>query len=100
MRACRRPCASVIHYSSWAVGAGTRAKWRPNWRNARRQGVIHLGYVADEHLPALYQRGAIVGRSLFYEGFGLPPVEMLGLRRRCSRFHGGAVAERRARSAI
>ena len=40
-------------------------------------GVIHLGYVADDDLPALYAGAAALFYPSFYEGFGLPPVEML-----------------------
>jgi alpha-1,3-rhamnosyl/mannosyltransferase len=44
---------------------------------ARPRGVLHLGYVADEDLPGLYAGAAALLYPSFYEGFGLPPVEML-----------------------
>jgi alpha-1,3-rhamnosyl/mannosyltransferase len=44
---------------------------------ARHRGVLHLGYVADEHLPTLYNGARALVFPSFYEGFGLPPVEML-----------------------
>ena len=44
---------------------------------ARHRGVITTGYVPEEHLGALLNgAGALVYPS-FYEGFGLPPVEMM-----------------------
>lgn len=44
---------------------------------AKAKGVRHLGYIADADLPALYAGAAALVYPSFYEGFGLPPVEML-----------------------
>jgi alpha-1,3-rhamnosyl/mannosyltransferase len=44
---------------------------------ARHRGALHLGYVADEDLPGLYAGATALLYPSFYEGFGLPPVEML-----------------------
>ena len=44
---------------------------------ARHRGVRHLGYVADEYLPILYNGARALVFPSFYEGFGLPPLEML-----------------------
>lgn len=46
-------------------------------RSARAAGAVHLGYVADDDLPALYSAAAALLFPTRYEGFGLPPVEML-----------------------
>ena len=46
-------------------------------KEARHRGAIHLGYVADADLPGLYAGAAARVYPSFYEGFGLPPVEML-----------------------
>jgi alpha-1,3-rhamnosyl/mannosyltransferase len=43
----------------------------------QHQGVIHLGYVADEHLPILYNGARALFFPSYYEGFGLPPLEMM-----------------------
>jgi alpha-1,3-rhamnosyl/mannosyltransferase len=43
----------------------------------RDRGVRHLGYVADADLPALYAGAAGLVYPSHYEGFGLPPLEML-----------------------
>lgn len=44
---------------------------------ARDKGAMHLGYVPDADLPALYAGAAAQLYPSFYEGFGLPPIEML-----------------------
>src|SRR5207253_11081158 len=37
----------------------------------------HLGYTDDRHLPGLYAGARALVFPSFYEGFGLPPLEML-----------------------
>ncbi|MBL8799030.1 MAG: glycosyltransferase family 4 protein [Planctomycetia bacterium] len=44
---------------------------------AKPRGVLHLGYAADESLPALYNGARALVFPSYYEGFGLPPLEML-----------------------
>jgi alpha-1,3-rhamnosyl/mannosyltransferase len=44
---------------------------------ARHRGVLHLGYVADELLPVIYNGARALAYPSPYEGFGLPPVEMM-----------------------
>jgi alpha-1,3-rhamnosyl/mannosyltransferase len=44
---------------------------------ARHKGVLRLGYVPEEALPALYNGARALAFPSLYEGFGLPPVEML-----------------------
>jgi alpha-1,3-rhamnosyl/mannosyltransferase len=44
---------------------------------ARHRGVIHIGYVAEEHLPLLYNGARALVFPSLHEGFGLPAVEML-----------------------
>jgi glycosyltransferase involved in cell wall biosynthesis len=43
----------------------------------RHDKIIHLGYVPDEVLAALYQRALCLVYPSLYEGFGLPPVEAM-----------------------
>jgi alpha-1,3-rhamnosyl/mannosyltransferase len=43
----------------------------------RAAGVRHIGYVADADLPALYNAATGLVYPSYYEGFGLPPAEML-----------------------
>lgn len=44
---------------------------------ARHRGVRYLGYVADADLPGLYAGAVALFYPSHYEGFGLPPVEMM-----------------------
>jgi len=44
---------------------------------AQPRGVLHLGYVADADLPLLYNGARALLFPSYYEGFGLPPLEML-----------------------
>jgi len=76
----------LLLVGGWGWNAGEVAA---ELRNARRQGVIHLGYVADEHLPALYNGARSAGVSLLLRGLWAAPRRDARLRRRCSRFHGG-----------
>jgi alpha-1,3-rhamnosyl/mannosyltransferase len=46
-------------------------------REARHRGVRHVGYVAEEHLAAVYGGARALVYPSLYEGFGLPPVEMM-----------------------
>jgi alpha-1,3-rhamnosyl/mannosyltransferase len=46
-------------------------------REAADKGVIHLGYTDDRHLPGLYAAARALVYPSYYEGFGLPPLEML-----------------------
>jgi len=43
----------------------------------KARGIRHLGYVSDEQMPALFAGATGLVYPTFYEGFGLPPVEML-----------------------
>ncbi|MCI0464827.1 MAG: glycosyltransferase family 4 protein [Gemmataceae bacterium] len=44
---------------------------------ARHRGVLHVGYAAEEDLPAVYNAARALLCPSRYEGFGLPTAEML-----------------------
>jgi alpha-1,3-rhamnosyl/mannosyltransferase len=46
-------------------------------RAARHRGALHVGYVAEEHLAAVYNGARALAYPSLYEGFGLPPIEMM-----------------------
>jgi glycosyltransferase involved in cell wall biosynthesis len=60
---------------------------------ARHRGVLHLGYLADEDLAAVYNGARALVFPSFYEGFGLPPLEMLACGGAVLASTAGAVAE-------
>lgn len=60
---------------------------------ARHKGVVHLGYAADDDLPALYNAARALVFPSHYEGFGLPPLEMLACGGAVLGSTAGAVVE-------
>ena len=44
---------------------------------ARHRGVIYTGYLPEERLPAVMNGARALVYPSFYEGFGMPPVEMM-----------------------
>jgi glycosyltransferase involved in cell wall biosynthesis len=56
-------------------------------------GVRCIGYVADAHLPLLYNGARALAFPSLYEGFGLPPVEMLACGGAVLASTAGAVVE-------
>jgi alpha-1,3-rhamnosyl/mannosyltransferase len=60
---------------------------------ARARGVRLLGYVADADLPALYNGARALVFPTHYEGFGLPPLEMLACGGAVIASTAGAVVE-------
>jgi glycosyltransferase involved in cell wall biosynthesis len=61
-----------------AGGANVRV-FRPEDGVGReeRERVVHLGYVSDGELKALYREAAVFVFPSLYEGFGFPPVEAM-----------------------
>jgi glycosyltransferase involved in cell wall biosynthesis len=72
--ATRSRCPLVLA-GQWGWGYEREEAFLNN--EAKHRGVIHLGYVADADLPAVYAGAAALVYPSHYEGFGLPPVEMM-----------------------
>ena len=60
---------------------------------AKQRGVIHVGYVADQFVPALYTGARALAYPTIYEGFGLPPLEMMACGGAVLAGTAGAVVE-------
>lgn len=60
---------------------------------ARHKGVHYLGYVAEEHMSALYNGARALAFPSHYEGFGMPPVEMMACGGAVLASTAGAVVE-------
>jgi alpha-1,3-rhamnosyl/mannosyltransferase len=60
---------------------------------ARHKNVRWLGYVADRDFPALYSGARALLFPTFYEGFGMPAVEMMACGGAVIASTAGAVAE-------
>jgi alpha-1,3-rhamnosyl/mannosyltransferase len=86
----RERCPLVL-VGSWGWKADDIAEFLD--RKGRARGVIHLGYVAEDHLAALYNGARALVYPSLYEGFGLPPVEMLACGGAVLASTAGALAE-------
>lgn len=66
---------------------------------AKQRGVIHVGYVADADVPALYSGARALAYPSIYEGFGLPPIEMMACGGAVLAGTAGAIVETVGRKA-
>jgi alpha-1,3-rhamnosyl/mannosyltransferase len=65
----------LLMVGDWGWNTATIAEY---WHNeARHRGVLHLGYLKDRHLAAVYNGARALVYPSWYEGFGLPPLEMM-----------------------
>ena len=88
--ALRERCPLVLA-GSWGWNSAEFAAYYQN--EARQRGVVHLGYVPDAELPALYSAARALVFPSFYEGFGLPPLEMMACGGAVLASTAGAVVE-------
>jgi alpha-1,3-rhamnosyl/mannosyltransferase len=70
-----REACPLILGGSW--GWKSEAERELYESEARHKGVRYIGYVADDDLPGLYAGAEALFYPSHYEGFGLPPVEMM-----------------------
>jgi alpha-1,3-rhamnosyl/mannosyltransferase len=60
---------------------------------ARHRGVVHVGYIPERYLAAVYGGARALVYPTFYEGFGLPPLEMFACGRPVLASTAGALVE-------
>ncbi len=66
---------------------------------ARHRNVIHVGYAKDRHVAAIYSGARALLYPSWYEGFGLPPLEMMACGGAVLASTAGAVTETAGRKA-
>jgi glycosyltransferase involved in cell wall biosynthesis len=81
----------LLLVGGWGWNAGELAAYLHD--TARHKGVAHLGYLPDDQLPVVYNGARALAFPSFYEGFGIPPVEMLACGGAVLASTAGAVAE-------
>jgi glycosyltransferase involved in cell wall biosynthesis len=81
----------LVLVGRWGWNADAEADYLRD--EALHRGVIHLGYVAEQHLPVLYNGARALVYPTLYEGFGFPPVEMMACGGAVLASTAGAVAE-------
>jgi alpha-1,3-rhamnosyl/mannosyltransferase len=65
----------LLLVGGWGWNAGSVRDYLQ--ASARHCGVLHLGYAASADLPILYNGARALLFPSYYEGFGLPPLEMM-----------------------
>lgn len=87
----------LLLIGGWGWNAGDVADFLES--GARQRGVLYRSYVPEEYLSALYNGARALVFPSHYEGFGLPPVEMLACGGAVLASTAGAVAETVGRQA-
>jgi alpha-1,3-rhamnosyl/mannosyltransferase len=86
-----RASCPLLLVGGWGWNAGDVADFLE--RGARQRGVLYRNYVPESDLAALYNGARALVFPSLYEGFGLPPVEMLACGGAVLASTAGAVAE-------
>jgi alpha-1,3-rhamnosyl/mannosyltransferase len=95
-RQSRESCPLVL-VGKWGWHAAEVADFIGKESQAR--GIIHIGYVRERHLAAVYNGARGLVYPSFYEGFGLPPLEMMACGGAVIASTAGALAETLGRQA-
>jgi alpha-1,3-rhamnosyl/mannosyltransferase len=81
----------LLLVGSWGWNAAELADYLH--REARHRGVLHLGYVDEACIAAVYNGARALVYPTLYEGFGLPPLEMMACGGAVLASTAGAVVE-------
>ncbi len=81
----------LLLVGGWGWNVGNVADYLHD--EARHRGVMHLGYLDDADLPVLYNGARALAFPSLYEGFGLPPLEMMACSGAVLASTAGAVVE-------
>lgn len=81
----------LLLVGGWGWNAGNIADFLES--GGRQRGVLYRPYVPEGSLSALYNGARALVYPSFYEGFGLPPVEMLACGGAVLASTAGALAE-------
>jgi glycosyltransferase involved in cell wall biosynthesis len=87
----------LVLVGGWGWNTKDTAEYFHN--HARHRGVLHLGYVKDRYLAAVYNGARALIYPSLYEGFGLPPLEMMACGGAVIASTAGALEETIGRSA-
>jgi alpha-1,3-rhamnosyl/mannosyltransferase len=70
-----REAYPLLLVGGWGWKSGELANYLAS--EARDKNVRHIGYLPEEHLGAVYNGARALVFPSLYEGFGLPPLEMM-----------------------
>ena len=65
----------LLLVGGWGWNSGDVAAYLHD--TARHHGVIHVGYLPEPHMAAVYNGARALLYPSLYEGFGMPPIEMM-----------------------
>lgn len=81
----------LVLAGGWGWNTADLAEFLHN--EGRHKNILHLGYTAEADLPALYNGARALVFPTHYEGFGMPPLEMMACGGPVLASTAGAVVE-------